>query len=116
MDPVRSQLDSAYGRPARPPFPERPAEIRAALDGRLTRAAAFELRGTLAALASRRPRTLVLDLRTVSVLDASAVTSLRALDRRLAGAGGRLVVEAEGGVARTLDRLGAGHLLAPARA
>lgn len=97
----------------RPTLPERPQELRAALAGRVTHAGAFDLGERLASLASRRPRRLVLDLREVTFLDAAAIAILRRHERRVASSGGRLVVRAEGAVASTLRRIGAGGLLEP---
>lgn len=99
---------------ARPTFPERPDELHAALEGRLTHRGARELRAGLTGLAARRPRRLVLDLRKVVFLDATAVSILRALERRIGAAGGRLVLVADGEVRRTLTALGAAHLVEPA--
>jgi anti-anti-sigma factor len=96
----------------RPSMPERPNEVRAALQGQLTHAIAGDLRSVLTTLASKRPRRLVLDLREATFIDAAVIVILRALERRVTGAGGMLSVVAEGRVARTIAAVGAGDLLA----
>jgi anti-anti-sigma regulatory factor len=93
-------------------MPERPRELRAALQGSLTHVVAGDLRSLLASLASRRPRRLLLDLTDATAIDASVVVILRALERRVTAAGGALVVIADGAVARTIAGIGAGDLLA----
>ena len=96
---------------SRPTMPERPAELRATLCGSLTHANAVDLRAALTAVASRRPRRLVLDLEGVTDIDGTALTILSALERRIRGAGGLLAVVARGRIARTIVAVGAGHLL-----
>jgi anti-anti-sigma factor len=97
----------------RPMLPEPPQELETSLAGRLTHDDAFELGERLTALAARRPRRLVLDLEEVTFLDAASIAILRRLERRVAASGGRVVVRAQGQVARTLRRVGAGELLEP---
>jgi anti-anti-sigma regulatory factor len=96
----------------RPTMPDRPRELRAALQGRLTHAVVSDLRGVLTGLASKRPRRLVLDLSEATAIDAAVIVILRALERRVTAAGGLLVVIAHGPVARTITAIGAGDLLA----
>jgi anti-anti-sigma regulatory factor len=93
-----------------PSFPDRPDVLRATFEGRLTSPLAHDVRHTLARLASFRPRTLVVDLSRVAHLDATVACALTGLERRLEGAGGRLVVLAHGPVRTTLVGLGMARL------
>ena len=94
-----------------PTFPDRPHVLSAVLEGRLTHEIATDLRSGLTRLASLRPHRLVLDLSRVTFLDASVVTILEALERRVRGAGGSLIVLAEGSAKRTLVAMGRAHLV-----
>lgn len=97
--------------PARPQFPDRPDELRAELHGALTRTPQAAWVDSLIELAARRPRRLVLDMRRVTKVDAGAVRTLLALEKRLLASGGRMVVHAGAAAATTLTAIGAGHLI-----
>lgn len=78
---------------------ERSGAAWVAIGGELDAFATPRLREALRKAESRRPHTVVLDLRGVTLLDSSGLAVLLAADERARGAGRRLAVIAAGAAA-----------------